>query len=76
MKCRICGCTYERGCPAGCSWFEDELCSVCARFRGQLSVYSGDALRVTKAGLARLLDEVKGKDRTGHWPSRRRRRHA
>lgn len=28
--CRECGCTDERGCPGGCSWIEDDLCSACA----------------------------------------------
>ena len=29
-KCRVCGCTDERGCPEGCWWVEDDLCSSCA----------------------------------------------
>jgi hypothetical protein len=28
--CRVCGCTDMRGCPEGCWWVEDDLCSVCA----------------------------------------------
>ena len=27
--CRRCGCTDEFGCAEGCSWVEDDLCSVC-----------------------------------------------
>lgn len=31
--CRICGCTDEQACPAGCSWAPDpeggDLCSAC-----------------------------------------------
>lgn len=28
--CRRCGCTQDVGCPGGCSWIEDDLCSQCA----------------------------------------------
>ena len=28
--CRICGCTWLNGCPGGCYWVEDDLCSSCA----------------------------------------------
>lgn len=27
--CRRCGCTDERGCPEGCWWIEEDLCSSC-----------------------------------------------
>ncbi len=27
--CRICGCTDDFGCPGGCYWVEDDLCSAC-----------------------------------------------
>lgn len=30
QTCRICGCTDEDGCPKGCYWVEDDLCSSCA----------------------------------------------
>jgi hypothetical protein len=30
QKCRVCGCTYSNGCPGGCYWVEDDLCSRCA----------------------------------------------
>ncbi len=30
QKCRICGCTWQRACPGGCSWIEPDLCSRCA----------------------------------------------
>jgi hypothetical protein len=29
-KCRICGCTWERGCIPPCTWVEWDLCSSCA----------------------------------------------
>lgn len=28
-RCRVCGCTDEFGCPEGCWWVEDDLCSRC-----------------------------------------------
>ncbi len=28
--CRICGCTDERGCPGGCFWVDEDLCSECS----------------------------------------------
>lgn len=30
-RCRICGCTWARGCPEGCEWTDrsETLCSVC-----------------------------------------------
>lgn len=27
--CRVCGCTDAWGCPEGCYWVEDDLCSSC-----------------------------------------------
>lgn len=29
-RCRECGCTDQLGCPEGCWWVEDDLCSSCA----------------------------------------------
>ena len=31
QTCRICGCTWEHGCPGGCYWVEPDLCSQCAK---------------------------------------------
>ncbi|QQE80905.1 hypothetical protein [Alicyclobacillus sp. SO9] len=28
-KCRVCGCTDLQGCPEGCWWVEEDLCSSC-----------------------------------------------
>ena len=28
--CRVCGCTWDYGCPGGCYWVEEDLCSSCA----------------------------------------------
>jgi hypothetical protein len=30
--CQICGCTDDCGCPDGCYWQRDNLCSKCALF--------------------------------------------
>jgi ParB/RepB/Spo0J family partition protein len=30
QMCRQCGCTDDYGCEEGCSWVEEDLCSVCA----------------------------------------------
>lgn len=29
-QCRVCGCTWFRGCAGGCYWADDDLCSKCA----------------------------------------------
>jgi hypothetical protein len=60
MRCHVCGCTYERGCPAGCEWVhrgkEPPLCSVCAEMGARLAMYIDDANRVSNASLGRLAD--------------------
>lgn len=28
--CTVCGCTDDRACPGGCSWYRPNLCSRCA----------------------------------------------
>lgn len=30
QSCRVCGCTFDRGCESGCCWVEGDLCSRCA----------------------------------------------
>lgn len=30
-RCRLCGCTNQRGCAGGCVWAAPDLCSRCAR---------------------------------------------
>lgn len=37
-RCRVCGCTDEFGCDAGCSWIDRDhtLCSACAGTAGDL----------------------------------------
>jgi len=48
--CRECGCTAERGCPEGCFWVDDDMCSECAQ--GQDAV---DALRFALDGAPALV---------------------
>jgi hypothetical protein len=43
--CRVCGCTDSKPCPGGCSWVEDDLCSVCAE---KLNTPITDKRRVTE----------------------------
>lgn len=59
-RCRICGCTHMRPCPAGCGWMEGEgdLCTVCAAMRDELAIYLEACNRVTGASLNRLLREA------------------
>jgi hypothetical protein len=57
-RCRICGCTYERGCPAGCCWIEADLCSVCDQLRLALHDFTLGARRASAAGILRLFREV------------------
>jgi hypothetical protein len=59
QRCRFCRCTWEDGCPAGCSWVEVDLCSVCAAFKKQLETYIEHARRPpTRASLTRMLGEI------------------
>ena len=30
LMCRACGCTDDNGCPGGCWWVRDNVCSQCA----------------------------------------------
>lgn len=34
QKCRVCGCSYSRGCAGGCHWVAADLCSCCAPGEG------------------------------------------
>lgn len=58
MKCRICGCTDERACPLGCAWASADLCDLCAKFIEALEKYTSAVNTVSKASLARMLDET------------------
>lgn len=66
IRCRVCGCTAADACPAGCSWVEDDLCSVCATAAEAIADWIGDARRVNWAALKRealktRADQVLGK---------------
>jgi len=65
MKCRICGCTEDHACPTGCGWAAapgsrrvQDLCTRCFEFMVHLVSYVEESNRVSKASLARMLDEV------------------
>jgi hypothetical protein len=58
MRCRFCGCTQEDGCPAGCGWAAENLCTVCADFLRELDGYIEVCRRVTKGSLCRMFDQV------------------
>ena len=49
LVCRVCGCTDDRGCPGGCYWVEDDLCSQCAEF---LEEEDADELYEEEMGLS------------------------
>ncbi len=36
QKCRVCGCTDEHGCPEGCFWVAEDLCSACFAKSGEI----------------------------------------
>lgn len=59
-RCRVCGCTFLRGCPGGCDWAagQGDLCTVCAEFRESLQIYIEACCRVTGSSLIRLLREA------------------
>ncbi|MBF6570532.1 MAG: hypothetical protein IVW54_16820 [Candidatus Binataceae bacterium] len=42
--CRLCACTDDRGCPAGCFWVRPDLCSHCAEALIVLIEWQEDAL--------------------------------
>jgi hypothetical protein len=58
QRCRYCKCTWEDGCPVGCAWISADLCTTCGAFMVHLHIYLDSCRRVTKASLARMLDEI------------------
>lgn len=52
-RCRVCGCTASDACSGGCSWVDDDLCSVCDAAALALSAWLHDARRPNKAALWR-----------------------
>lgn len=84
MKCRLCGCTDDHACAEGCSWVEDNLCSVCVDVVKALTVWWRRANRPSGAAVQRELQTIskayagaaiavaRGEDsRTGDWESTR-----
>ena len=48
-RCRVCGCTDERGCwPDPCWWVEPDLCSNCSDKTGSSSIEPPRAAEKTK----------------------------
>jgi hypothetical protein len=41
--CGSCGCTDERACPGGCSWFKKGLCTTCREDQVERLVYEATA---------------------------------
>lgn len=58
QRCRYCHCTDEDGCPAGCSWAAEDVCSMCADFIHELDAYVDACRRVSISSLARMLREI------------------
>lgn len=48
--CKSCGCTDEAGCPEGCAWVAEDLCSECEwePDRHLMSVRSGEIIRLVE----------------------------
>ena len=52
-RCRVCGCTEADGCPEGCSWVDDDLCSICASAAEAIAAWIYGARRANKTALWR-----------------------
>ena len=57
-ECRICGCTEERACGAGCSWAEPDLCSSCAEMREAFKEYFEDTPAASLNALLRNFSRM------------------
>lgn len=73
-SCRICGCTQERGCPAGCEWADPSLWSVCDKFAEAIANYIEDAWNVSAASIRRLYHETVYPRPTREAPKKRRKK--
>jgi hypothetical protein len=58
-RCRVCGCTDDRACAAGCCWV-DRKHTLCSECQGTVA----DLIWTLRDTLARLQDEING-PRTG-----------
>lgn len=66
-QCHVCGCTEDRGCDAGCSWFDrsQTLCTACARWSGRAGW--GSANCPSKLPVYGLWIVDGGPRARGHW---------
>ena len=62
-RCRVCGCTDDQACPAGCRWVDVDLCSRCAAGADAPSVGGDLSARLNKLiadQVANLRTEIEG----------------
>lgn len=52
-RCRMCGCTAVDACLAGCSWEDDDLCSVCSAAVDSMAAWLVECRRPNKTALWR-----------------------
>lgn len=63
-RCRVCGCTQADGCPGGCEWVDDDLCSVCSDAADALAAWIYGTRRANKTGLWReAIDKLERETR-------------
>jgi len=61
IRCRVCGCTENDACPAGCSWYDLDLCTVCRAVVVAIAEWTDAARHVNRAALWREVGrEVRG----------------
>jgi len=66
IRCRVCGCTEMDACPVGCSWVEEDLCSVCAQAVAGLLEWEDAAHRANLGALLREYRRRLRADRREH----------
>lgn len=59
-RCRVCRCTEREPCDPPCSWFEEDLCSLCALAAAAIAGWIEGAHRANLSGLIR---EAKSRSR-------------
>jgi hypothetical protein len=75
-RCRMCGCTDAVGCPGGCSWTEDDLCSLCVGVaaavvdRAVEEIEEGDWLNVPDHGWLAVTGQNQVEVPGGGWAVR------
>lgn len=69
QSCRVCGCTDDDGCPGGCTWVEDDLCSECTGAAGVTKTIAKRArlllVRAEREAIASRLSIAKWLDLPG-----------